>query len=240
MENPHEIPATDFPVPAPSPPRVEEKPPRRRRTWPYVVGGILFLTASVLFLAWVTAYSGGFHYTEPKNARFATAGELLPSKTVAKMEKSLKGLLPKGPYVVVDSIENKFFLRKGDEVLLETLCSAGTGAELVDPKTGKKWVFESPRGLHKVREKKEDPVWTKPDWAFFEEGEEIPKNWSERIDKETLGEYALYLGKGYMIHGTLYTRYLGRSITHGCIRLGDEDLELVYKTCPLGTMVYIY
>lgn len=33
---------------------------------------------------------------------------------------------------------------------------------------------------------------------------------------------------------------LGRSITHGCIRLGDEDLELVYKTCPLGTMVYIY
>lgn len=240
MENPHETPATDRPRPESAPQREEPRPRRRRRTWPYVAGGILFFLLSCAFLAWVTAYAGGFHYTEPRQARFAVSGEPLSPKATAKMEKTLKGILPKGPYVVVDSIENRFFVKQGDEVIREALCSAGTGAELVDPKTGRKWVFESPRGVHKVREKREDPVWTKPDWAFIEEGEDIPKNWGERIDKETLGDYALYLGKGYMIHGTLYTRYLGRSITHGCIRLGDEDLEFVYKTCPLGTPVYIY
>jgi hypothetical protein len=62
-----------------------------------------------------------------------------------------------------------------------------------------------------------------PDWAFIEE-EDLLRNWSDRIDKASLGDYALYLGDGYMIHGTLYQRYLGR-VTHGCIRLGDADLS---------------
>ena len=28
--------------------------------------------------------------------------------------------------------------------------------------------------------KAEDPVWTKPDWAFVEEGKPVPGKWSER------------------------------------------------------------
>jgi L,D-transpeptidase YbiS len=91
-----------------------------------------------------------------------------------------------------------------------------------------------------VIRKAEDPVWTKPDWAFVEEGKAVPDKWSERRDYDTLGDYALYLGDGYMIHGTLYQRYLGRAITHGCIRLGDEDLERVYRSAPVGTPVLIF
>ena len=85
-----------------------------------------------------------------------------------------------------------------------------------------------------------DPVWTMPDWAFIEEGEDLPRNWSDRIDKASLGDYALYLGDGYMIHGTLYQRYLGRNVTHGCIRLGDADLEFTYRNVPVGTLVFMY
>ena len=48
------------------------------------------------------------------------------------------------------------------------------------------------------------------------------------------------LGDGYLIHGTLYERALGLSITHGCVRLGDKDLESVYKTVRIGTPVYIF
>ena len=83
-------------------------------------------------------------------------------------------------------------------------------------------------------------MWKKPDWAFVEEGKPIPRNPAERFEYGTLGEYALYLGQGYMIHGTLYERLLGRSVTHGCIRLGREDLRVVWKSTAIGTPVYIY
>jgi L,D-transpeptidase YbiS len=43
-----------------------------------------------------------------------------------------------------------------------------------------------------------------------------------------------------MIHGTLYTRLLGRSVTHGCIRLGAEDLQAVWDAVPVGSSVYIF
>ena len=29
------------------------------------------------------------------------------------------------------------------------------------------------------------------------------------------------------------------SVTHGCIRMGDKDLEAVFKAAQVGTKVYI-
>jgi L,D-transpeptidase YbiS len=43
-----------------------------------------------------------------------------------------------------------------------------------------------------------------------------------------------------MIHGTIYKRFLGMNVTHGCVRLGDDDLEAVYKNLQIGSKVYIY
>ena len=60
------------------------------------------------------------------------------------------------------------------------------------------------------------------------------------INDYTLGDYALYLGDGFMIHGTLYQRYLGYNVTHGCIRLGDDDLEAVFQASPVGTPVLLF
>ena len=55
-----------------------------------------------------------------------------------------------------------------------------------------------------------------------------------------LGEYALNLGSGYLLHGTPYLESLGRAATHGCIRLGDEEIRWLYHNVPKGTPVYIY
>ena len=51
---------------------------------------------------------------------------------------------------------------------------------------------------------------------------------------------ALSFGNGYYIHGTLYRRLLGQRVTHGCVRLGDNELEQVYRTAPTGTPIFIY
>lgn len=147
---------------------------------------------------------------------------------------------PKGHFIVIDQTHNHLFLRKGNETLLLAVCSAGSGATLAEPGSPRKWVFATPRGRFRVLSKIRNPVWKKPDWAFVEEGVPIPKNPADRFEYGVLGEYALYFGDGYMIHGTLYERLLGRSVTHGCIRLGRDDLRTIYAAVREGTPIYIY
>jgi L,D-transpeptidase YbiS len=214
---------------------------RRRRR-----GVRVFVTFAVLFVmigigAAVVAFVGSYAYVPVTTVAFATTGEPPTAKELSQLERKLAAYLPRGVFIVVDTVDNRLRVQKGNDVLREAKCSAGTGSVMEDPKTGKRWVFDSPRGVRRVKEKKKDPVWTKPEWALVEEGLDPAKTtWSDRIDKNTLGDYALYLGDGYMIHGTLYQRYLGLNVTHGCIRLGDADLEYVYKNTPAGASVYMY
>jgi lipoprotein-anchoring transpeptidase ErfK/SrfK len=48
------------------------------------------------------------------------------------------------------------------------------------------------------------------------------------------------LGDGYLIHGTIYKRFIGMPVTHGCVRLGDEDLKAIFNTLSIGSKVYIF
>jgi len=80
----------------------------------------------------------------------------------------------------------------------------------------------------------------KPDWAFIEEGEDVPKTLADRIQEDVMGEYAMGFGNGFFIHGTIYTRLLGRNATHGCVRVGDDDLLAVNEASSIGTRIYIY
>lgn len=54
-----------------------------------------------------------------------------------------------------------------------------------------------------------------------------------------LGEYALDLGDGYMLHGTNDQRAIGSNTTHGCIRLADRDLAWLYAYVPVGVTVVV-
>lgn len=153
----------------------------------------------------------------------------------------IQSLAPKGMYVVVDTAQNKVYVREGEKVLHTAVASTGSGASLKDPRNPEKgWVFETPRGVYAIRNKIKNPAWVKPDWAFIEEGELIPTRSQDRIETGVLGDYALGFGNGYFIHGTLYTRTLGTNVTHGCIRLGDEDLEYLYRHVPTGAILIIY
>ncbi len=163
------------------------------------------------------------------------------SKRNRKIKKNLSSLFPKGNYIVIDTARNILYLKNGDRVLHQAIISTGSGKFLMDPRNlEKKWVFDTPRGEFKIKIKVVEPVWVKPDWAFIEEGDDIPKNYNDRMEPGVLGDYALGIGNGYFIHGTLYTRLLGKPITHGCIRVGDKDLKIIYKSATIGTKVYIF
>ena len=167
-------------------------------------------------------------------------------KQVADAEGRTKKLLakvnrfsPKGVYIVVDTGTNRLYLMEGEKIVRDAIVSTGSGSRLVDVAGRRVWVFNTPRGEFAVQRKIVNPVWTKPDWAFIEDGEPIPRKFADRLDPDVLGDYAMAIGDGYLIHGSLYKRTLGMSVTHGCIRVGDEDLEAIYKAAQLGTKVYI-
>ncbi|RQV94084.1 L,D-transpeptidase [bacterium] len=162
------------------------------------------------------------------------------AKVLKQELKLLSQLQPKGLYIVVDTHANFLELRTEDSVIHRAPCSTGSGGELLDTLSGRRWEFRTPRGKFKVQSKLVQPWWRKPDWAFIEEGEPIPKRAEDRFDSEVLGDYALGFGDGYFIHGTLYTRLIGINVTHGCVRLADEDLKIVYNRAQAGTPVYVF
>ena len=67
-----------------------------------------------------------------------------------------------------------------------------------------------------------------------------PQGTKHRSIKGELGHYRLDLGDGYLLHGTPYARSIGAAVTHGCVRLADDDIEWLYENVPVGTKVYIY
>jgi lipoprotein-anchoring transpeptidase ErfK/SrfK len=156
------------------------------------------------------------------------------------LERRIKMLAPRGIHIMVDSGNNVLYLMKGQEILRQVVISCGSGSILEEPGGRRRWVFDTPRGEFYVKSKVRNPDWIKPDWAFIEEGEKIPKDKRERVESGVLGDYALGFGDGYFIHGTLYTRLLGRSVTHGCIRVGDEDLKAIFEKASIGTKIFIY
>jgi L,D-transpeptidase YbiS len=143
-------------------------------------------------------------------------------------------------YIVVDTENNRLTLRQGNKVLLTAV--VGTGSrQFIEEETGRNWYFESPLGSLTVLGKERNPVWIRPDWSYVEENMPVPaENDPDRIVREVLGKYALILGNGYKIHGTKYTDLLGTHFTHGCVSVGDKDLEVLYRTVKIGTKVYIY
>lgn len=63
---------------------------------------------------------------------------------------------------------------------------------------------------------------------------------NQRRYKGVLGTRRLVLGDGYGIHGTNQPSSIGRSVSHGCVRMRNEDIEKLYDMVPVGTPVFIY
>lgn len=159
---------------------------------------------------------------------------------IRNLERRIERLTPGNAYLVVNTTENKFALYRNRQLIREGMCSTGSMISL-EGEGDQRWFFRTPRGDYRVQAKLENPIWRKPDWAFVEDGLPVPPpDHHSRYERGVLGDYALTLGDGYMIHGTLYQRFIGLPVTHGCIRMLDDDLEVVFKTLPSGAKVFIY
>lgn len=206
-----------------------------------LVAGFLFFGVSKIQDRKISNSLAGFVNLSDEESANAISNEINDAeKKISAYNKQLLLLLPKTPYIIINTTDNEFQLYSGDKLLRAGKCSTGKNT-ILQKSADKKWVFKTPRGAMRVRGKTTAPVWVKPDWAFIEEGLPVPSaRHPSRYEYGSLGDYAMTLGDGYMIHGTLYKRLLGMPVTHGCIRLNDEDLEAVFSTLSIGSKVYIY
>lgn len=160
---------------------------------------------------------------------------------ISRLEKKLTSFIPTSTYLVINTTDNRFSLYKSRKLVREGFCSSGSYTLLKTEEGDKQWIFKTPRGRFSIQGKITNPVWRRPDWAFVEEGLPIPGAGDpSRYEYGVLGDYAMSIGDGYLIHGTLYKRFIGMPVTHGCVRLNDEDLEIVYNSLSIGSKVYIY
>ncbi len=219
------------------------QPPRRARAW--LAAAVALLTSALALAAAGTGYTyepwgPGPEPGEAEAASGAGAGSPAPSAEERNLERALRRAGQKRLYVAVDSANNRLYLVRDGKIILDTVCSTGSGLVLKQVDADREWVFDTPRGIHTIFRKAHNPVWVKPDWAFLEDGQPVPDRFDERVEHGSLGEYGLYFGDGFLIHGTLYENLLGRHVTHGCIRLGKENLRKVNDLCPLGTPVLVF
>jgi len=209
--------------------------------------GVLLLLSIPLYLAPSLQNSWG-----TSRAECAVDSSLLNDRTIkrqiantkneiTRLERRLASFIPTQTYIVINTVDNRFSLYRSRKLVREGFCSSGSYTLLKTEDGEKEWIFKTPRGRFTIQGKITHPVWRKPDWAFVEEGLPIPgPTDASRYEYGVLGDYAMALGDGYLIHGTLYKRLLGMPVTHGCIRLNDDDLEAVFNSLSVGSKVYIY
>jgi hypothetical protein len=67
-----------------------------------------------------------------------------------------------------------------------------------------------------------------------------PFGTNQRKYRGVLGTHRLNMGDGYALHGTDHPESIGHSVSHGCVRLRNEDIETLYQMVSVGTPVFIY
>lgn len=75
-----------------------------------------------------------------------------------------------------------------------------------------------------------------PAWRRSEDSPAIPGG----SPRNPMGVAVLGLNRGnYAIHGTNDPSSIGGFVSHGCIRMYNEDVSDLYRRTPLGTDVYV-
>ncbi|HAM10789.1 MAG: hypothetical protein A2X05_07445 [Bacteroidetes bacterium GWE2_41_25] len=210
------------------------------------VFALVLLFYFLLYIAPALKELPGVHVTEITN-NVELKGDPSYRKQITQLNRDIQRLSRKygsftsgQSYIVINTTDNRFFLYRNKKLVREGFCSSGSYT-LLQTEGDRKWIFKTPKGKYWIQGKLTNPVWRKPDWAFVEEGLPIPsKDHNSRYEYGVLGDYALSIGDGYLIHGTIYKRFLGMPVTHGCVRLADDDLEVIFNTLNIGSKVYIF
>ena len=135
--------------------------------------------------------------------------------------------------VIINKQKNKLYVKKGNKVLEEIICSTGSGInQRVYHHLDNKIITysgDTPNGTYKIKE----IIYSK-DLGWL--GDPIGQ-------KRPYGHYIFALDNnpyGIAIHGTDEPEKLGSPVTNGCVRVSNNDIKkLKEKYVKIGTLVEI-
>lgn len=125
------------------------------------------------------------------------------------------------PRLVVDLSNRRVYVYQKGEVI----ASYPTGI-------GKKG-WETPTGIFQVMHKQHDPVWRHPiTGKVFEAGADSP------LGDRWIGFLSGKEGEiGF--HGTPDETLVGNPVSHGCLRMRNPDVRMLYEQVKIGTIVEV-
>jgi lipoprotein-anchoring transpeptidase ErfK/SrfK len=102
------------------------------------------------------------------------------------------------------------------------------------PKEEARW-----SGSFSVTSKQVNPTWT-PTADMRKENPTLPAYVPGGHPKNPLGNRAIYIGETlYRIHGTDAPWLIGESVSHGCVRMYNDDVADLYDRVPVGTPILV-
>jgi len=101
-------------------------------------------------------------------------------------------------------------------------------------KAGKQWA-----GATRIDGKYREPAWSPPA-EVKRDKPSMPDVIPGGSPRNPMGAAALGLDRGnYAIHGTNDPSSIGGFVSHGCIRMHNEDVLDLYRRVPLGSEVFV-
>ena len=95
------------------------------------------------------------------------------------------------------------------------------------------------QGVLRITSKRTNPSWT-PTPAMLRENPALPRYVPGGDPQNPLGSHALYLGSTfYRIHGTDAPWTIGQSVSKGCVRMHNADVNDLYRRVSVGTKVTV-
>lgn len=93
--------------------------------------------------------------------------------------------------------------------------------------------WETPVGSYKVIEMQRDPTWQHP-WT----GKLIPPGADNPLGARWIGFWTD--GKNFIgFHGTPQEQLVGQAVSHGCVRMRNQDVLALYAQVNVGTPVTV-
>jgi lipoprotein-anchoring transpeptidase ErfK/SrfK len=159
-------------------------------------------------------------------ARFAAAGEALRVPNVRPVAPPEKGQAPEGTQVVVSKSSSTLMVRQGDRVVFFAPVSAGSEHDPL------------PIGDWKVQGVARNPSFNYNPDLFWDADPEHTKAKIPAGPNNPVGVVWIDLSKEhYGLHGTPEPRTIGKTLSHGCVRLTNWDALTVAGLVKAGTPV---
>jgi len=93
--------------------------------------------------------------------------------------------------------------------------------------------WETPVGSYKVIEMQRDPIWQHP-WT----GKLVPPGADNPLGARWIGFWTD--GKNFIgFHGTPQEQLVGQAVSHGCVRMRNQDVLALYAQVNVGTPVIV-